>query len=71
MNKKAFNPEKYNMKVCACCRGKGHIEDPNRQCCPECGGFGYVKKEGEEDKSSIGTAGDQRFVLPPEKVPER
>lgn len=42
---KKFNPEKYGMEVCDCCNSQGYIFNPTRQCCPKCGGFGFVKKE--------------------------
>jgi len=49
MNKKIFKPEKYGMVICPSCFGHGYNQNPNRQCCPRCGGFGYVIKEAEED----------------------
>ena len=42
---KSVNPEKYGMVVCSCCNSKGFIQNPQRQCCPKCGGFGFIKKE--------------------------
>ena len=71
MNKKPFNPEKYNMKICPYCSGEGYIQQPNRQCCQKCGGFGYIKKEGEEDKPTASRAGNQGSLLPPGKVTEQ
>ena len=49
MEKKIFNPERYGMVICACCNSDGYIQDPKRLGCPECGGFGFVKKEKEKD----------------------
>jgi DnaJ-class molecular chaperone len=49
MNKKIFNPDKYNMEVCPYCNSHGYVQDPNRQCCPKCGGFGFIKKEAKQD----------------------
>jgi DnaJ-class molecular chaperone len=46
---KNFNPEKYSMVVCPCCNSQGYIQNPDRQCCPKCGGFGFIKKETKED----------------------
>jgi len=44
---KSFNPEKYGMVVCPDCKSDGYVGYPERQCCPKCGGFGFVKKEEE------------------------
>ena len=48
---KSFNPQQYSMVFCPLCKGKGFIINPKRQCCPKCGGFGFIKKEDgtEED----------------------
>jgi uncharacterized OB-fold protein len=51
MNKKIFNPEKYGMAICSCCNSHGYIQNPERQCCPKCGGFGFIKKEAKEGKN--------------------
>ena len=50
MKKKIFNPEKYGMVTCPSCDSHGYIQNPERQCCPNCGGFGFVKKEAGEDE---------------------
>jgi len=42
---KTFDPEKYGMLLCPLCDGKGFIINPERKCCPKCGGFGLIKKE--------------------------
>jgi uncharacterized OB-fold protein len=44
---KNVNPEKFGMVVCPSCNSHGYIHNPKRQCCPKCGGFGFVKKEAE------------------------
>ena len=44
---KKVNPEKYGMVVCPVCKSKGYFQNPERQCCPKCGGFGFIKKESE------------------------
>jgi DnaJ-class molecular chaperone len=49
MNKKIFNPEKYGMAACQHCNSNGYIQNPKRQCCPKCGGFGFIKKEPKQD----------------------
>ncbi|HVP78484.1 MAG TPA: hypothetical protein VMV04_11370 [Thermodesulfobacteriota bacterium] len=59
MDKNVFNPEKYKMAICPYCNGQGHIQHPNRQCCPNCGGFGYTKKEGEKENSTPNGSGNQ------------
>jgi len=48
---KSINPQQYSMVFCPLCKGKGFIINPKRQCCPKCGGFGFIKKEDgtEED----------------------
>ncbi len=49
MDKKIFNPEKYGMVICVSCYGHGYIQNPKRQCCSKCGGFGFIKKEPEKE----------------------
>jgi len=44
---KKIDPEKYGMVVCPVCKGNGYVQNPNRQCCPKCGAFGFIKKEKE------------------------
>jgi RecJ-like exonuclease len=51
MNKKIFNPEDYDMVICPCCDSHGYIQNPEHQCCPKCGGFGFVKKEAKENRN--------------------
>jgi len=51
MTQKIFNPEQYGMVICPCCNRQGYIQHPNRQCCPQCGGFGFIKKEVMENKN--------------------
>jgi uncharacterized OB-fold protein len=46
---KNFNPGKYGMAVCPSCRSNGYIQNPIRQCCPMCQGFGFIRKKAEED----------------------
>jgi len=52
VGKKIFNPEKYGMVVCQSCMGKGFVLKPKRQRCPNCGGFGFIKKETKENNIS-------------------
>jgi hypothetical protein len=48
IRKKIFDPEKYGMVACPCCKCHGYIhQNEKRQCCPKCGGFGFIKKETE------------------------
>ena len=47
MNNKIFNHEKYGMVICPYCNSHGYIQNPERQCCPKCGGFGFIRKEGK------------------------
>jgi uncharacterized OB-fold protein len=42
---KKFNPEKYGMIICPYCNSQGYVQYPKRQCCPKCGGFGFIRKE--------------------------
>ncbi len=51
--KKTFDAEKYGMTLCPLCKGKGFIIASKRQCCQECGGFGYIKKESQVEKLVI------------------
>ena len=44
---KTFNPEKYGMVVCPDCKSNGYVWNAERQSCPKCGGFGFIKKEKE------------------------
>jgi uncharacterized OB-fold protein len=48
MAEKIFNPEKYGMVFCPCCNSHGYVQNPERQCCPKCGGFGSVKRSRKE-----------------------
>jgi len=34
--------------------------NPERQCCPKCGGFGFVKSEPEEDLNSLPIIGKEK-----------
>jgi DnaJ-class molecular chaperone len=47
---KDFNPEKYKMAYCPYCRGTGKSSngDEKVKICSQCGGFGWVKKEGDD-----------------------
>jgi hypothetical protein len=47
---KSFNPEKYKMACCPHCRGTGKSSDGDEEVkvCSQCGGFGWVKKEGDD-----------------------
>ena len=47
MNNKIFTSEKYGMVICPYCNSHGYIQNPERQCCPKCGGFGFIRKEGD------------------------
>ncbi len=45
---KKFDPEKYGMLLCPICDGHGRIQFLNHVAvCQNCGGFGFIKKEGE------------------------
>ena len=44
-----FHPEKYGVEVCLVCDGYGRIHsfnDVDVKVCQNCGGFGFIKKEG-------------------------
>ncbi len=49
MKKKIFNPGNYGMVICPSCYGHGYIQNPERQCCLQCGGFGFIKIAAEKD----------------------
>ena len=48
---KHFNPEKYKMDFCPSCKGTGKLSggDKGVKVCSQCGGFGWVKKEGDDE----------------------
>lgn len=52
MDKKTFDPEKYGMVTCPSCDSHGFIQNPKRQCCPKCGGFGFIIRETDKDIST-------------------
>jgi len=64
MNKKTFDPKKYGMVICPWCNGDGYTRNPNRQCCPKCGGFGLIKNEPKEDMNTSPIIGDGEVSLP-------
>ena len=47
---KTFDPEKYKMTFCPLCEGNGKLPKPPEgfEVCKECGGFGLIKKEGQQ-----------------------
>jgi ribosomal protein L37AE/L43A len=47
---KSFNPEKYKMISCPFCRGTGKSSNAGEgiKVCIQCGGFGWVKKGGDD-----------------------
>jgi len=46
---KEFDPEKCGMMVCPVCKGYGRILYPDDvKVCQNCGGFGFIRKEGNE-----------------------
>jgi len=49
MNKRIFDPEELGMVTCPSCDSRGFIQNPKRQCCPKCGGFGFILKGTEQD----------------------
>ena len=58
MNERVFEPRKYGMLICPCCNSIGYIEYPKRECCPRCGGFGFIKKEAEKDTNAFPSGGN-------------
>ena len=45
---KKFMPEKYGMKFCPVCEGRGRTGSPDDvKVCKNCGGFGFIRKERE------------------------
>ena len=48
MDKKIF-ANMYGMVVCPWCNSYGYMQNPERNRCPKCGGFGFVIREPEED----------------------
>ena len=45
MRQKHFDPEKLGMVTCPICDSEGYVQNPKRQCCPKCGGFGFIRDE--------------------------
>jgi len=47
-----FDPERYGMLFCLECDGNGKLlnDSEDTEICPQCGGFGFIKKEKEPDK---------------------
>ncbi len=47
---KQFNPDKYKMIFCPSCKGTGKStnRDKETKVCSQCGGFGWIKKEGDD-----------------------
>ncbi len=45
-----FNPEKYKMARCPSCKGIGKSPDGDKEIkvCSQCGGFGWIKKERDD-----------------------
>ena len=64
MNKKIFDPKKYGMEPCPSCDARGFVQNPNRHCCPNCGGFGSIKIEAEQDTNI--SAGNHKLPKAPE-----
>ncbi len=47
---KHFSPEKHGMDRCLSCRGTGKSfnRDEGVKVCSQCGGFGWIRKEGDQ-----------------------
>ena len=57
MNERVFDPERYGMVICQYCNSTGYIQYPKRQCCRNCGGFGFIKKEAKKDMDAFTSSG--------------
>ena len=61
--KRIFVPEKYGMIICPNCDSHGYIQNPKRHPCPNCGGFGFTKKEtgrfSKKKKFGVGALNDR------------
>jgi uncharacterized OB-fold protein len=55
MNERVFKPERFGMVICQSCNSNGYIRYPKRQCCPKCGGFGFIKKGAEQEMDTFTT----------------
>jgi len=49
MRRKYFDPERIGMVACPACKSEGYVLNPRRQCCPQCGGFGFIKRDKREN----------------------
>jgi DnaJ-class molecular chaperone len=49
-----FNPDKYGMLVCPECNGNGKFPNDSGdvEVCAGCGGFGFIKKEEDPEKTN-------------------
>jgi PHP family Zn ribbon phosphoesterase len=47
---KHFDPERYQMTRCPSCGGTGKLSngDEGVKVCSQCGGFGWIKKGGDQ-----------------------
>ena len=43
--RRIFDPERHGMAFCPDCHDTGYVQNLKRQCCPKCGGFGWIRKE--------------------------
>jgi len=63
MDKKTFC-KRYGMAICESCNSQGYIQNPERKCCPKCGGFEFVKTEPEEDMHTSPIIGKGKGDIP-------
>ena len=52
MNNKMFGTEIYGMVTCRNCDSHGFIQNPKRQSCLTCGGFGFIITGAEQDANN-------------------
>ncbi len=63
MGKKILDLEKNGMVVCQSCMGKGFVLKLKRQRCPNCGGFGFIKKEAKGNNISTSNPLNVEHIL--------
>ena len=62
--KKVFDPEKVGMVVCLLCNGEGKLPEDHDglKVCPECEGFGIIKKKDMAEEKIVEFRGVRRLL---------
>jgi RecJ-like exonuclease len=57
MPNRDFDSTKYGMTQCGHCHSKGYRHNPQKNPCPICRGFGYLKDESTKNLLKFNTEG--------------